>query len=75
MRQKQHARQANILGIVVERYLAVSGFIERDTLHLLSSSVSLGSRRFVIDCQALVEDRLVFEGQITGMVQSSMFRP
>ena len=39
-----------------------------DRLLLLGKEVSFGARRFISTVQAVVDDRLVFEGQITGMV-------
>jgi 3-hydroxyacyl-[acyl-carrier-protein] dehydratase len=39
-----------------------------DTLLLLGKEVSYGPRRSISTVQAVANDRLVFEGQITGMV-------
>ena len=39
-----------------------------DTLYLLGKEVSFGARRFISDVQAMTNGKLVFEGQITGMV-------
>jgi 3-hydroxyacyl-[acyl-carrier-protein] dehydratase len=39
-----------------------------DTLYLLSEEVETRPRRFVSRTQAMVDDRLVFEATITGMV-------
>lgn len=39
-----------------------------DTMYLLAKEVSFKKRRFICDTQAVVGDKLVFEGQITGMV-------
>ena len=38
-----------------------------DTLYLLGEEVKLGARRFVSNVQAVANDKLVFEAQITGM--------
>lgn len=37
-------------------------------LYLLAKEVSFRKRRFICDTQAIVDDKLAFEGQITGMV-------
>jgi 3-hydroxyacyl-[acyl-carrier-protein] dehydratase len=39
-----------------------------DTLYLLAKQLSHGRRRFISEAQGIVNDRLVFEGTITGMV-------
>lgn len=39
-----------------------------DTLYLLSEEVSFKKRRFICRTQGIVNDKLVFEGKITGMV-------
>jgi 3-hydroxyacyl-[acyl-carrier-protein] dehydratase len=39
-----------------------------DTLYLLSNQVKWSERRFISDLQGLVDDRIVFESRITGMV-------
>jgi 3-hydroxyacyl-[acyl-carrier-protein] dehydratase len=39
-----------------------------DTLYLVSEEVSFKRRRFVTRAQGIVNDRLVFESKITGMV-------
>ena len=39
-----------------------------DTLYLLAREVSFKPRRFICDTQGVVNDQLVFEGRITGMV-------
>lgn len=39
-----------------------------DTLYLLAKELSFRPRRFICATQAIVNDRLVFEGRITGMV-------
>lgn len=39
-----------------------------DTLYLLSKEISFGARRFIARAQGVVNDRLVFEAKITGMV-------
>jgi len=39
-----------------------------DDLYLLSKQVKWSERRFVSDIQGLVDDRVVFESRITGMV-------
>jgi 3-hydroxyacyl-[acyl-carrier-protein] dehydratase len=41
--------------------------IPGDTLYLLAKEVDFGARRFICDVQAVVRDKLVFEGRITGM--------
>jgi len=38
-----------------------------DRVILLAKVRSLGTRKTVLDCQAVVNDRLVFQGAITGM--------
>jgi 3-hydroxyacyl-[acyl-carrier-protein] dehydratase len=39
-----------------------------DTLYLLCKEVKFGERRFISEVQGVVDDKLVFEGRITGMV-------
>lgn len=39
-----------------------------DTLYLMSKEISYRPRRFVCATQGVVDGKLVFEGQITGMV-------
>ena len=39
-----------------------------DTLILLTREVKANRRRFITDCQGIVNDKLVFEAQISGMV-------
>ena len=39
-----------------------------DTLMLLTREVKANRRRFITDIQGIVEDKLVFEAQISGMV-------
>ncbi len=39
-----------------------------DDLYLLSREIDFRARRFIAACQAMVDDRVVFEGKITGMV-------
>lgn len=39
-----------------------------DTLYLLGKEVSFGGRRFISAVQGIVNGKLVFEAQITGMV-------
>lgn len=39
-----------------------------DALYLLGSEVDFRARRFIADCQGIVDDKIVFEARITGMV-------
>ena len=39
-----------------------------DSLYLLGKEVKLNARRIISDVQAVVNNNLVFEGQITGMI-------
>lgn len=39
-----------------------------DTLYLISREVKFSPRRFVADLQGVVDDRIVFESRITGML-------
>jgi 3-hydroxyacyl-[acyl-carrier-protein] dehydratase len=39
-----------------------------DALYLLAEEVSFKKRRFICRAQGIVDDKLVFEGRITGMV-------
>ena len=39
-----------------------------DTLYLLSNETKSRPRRFVCDTQGIVNDRLVFEATVTGML-------
>lgn len=38
-----------------------------DTLYLLGKEVDFGARRFIAACQGMVNDKIVFDGKITGM--------
>lgn len=38
-----------------------------DTLYLLGQEVDFGARRFIAACQGMVNDKIVFDGKITGM--------
>lgn len=38
-----------------------------DTLYLLGHEVDFGARRFIAACQGMVNDKIVFDGKITGM--------
>ena len=39
-----------------------------DNLYLLGKEISYGARRFISGVQAIVNEKVVFEGEITGMV-------
>ena len=39
-----------------------------DTLYLLAKEVDFRARRFIAICQGMVDDKIVFEAKITGMV-------
>ena len=39
-----------------------------DTLYLLGKEVDFRARRFIAACQGMVDDKIVFEAKITGMV-------
>ena len=39
-----------------------------DTLYLLGKEVDFRARRFIAACQGMVDDKIVFEATITGMV-------
>ncbi len=51
----------------IEHVAFRSMVVPGDTLYLLSKDVKYQRRRFVCDVQGLVEDRIVFDGRISGM--------
>lgn len=64
-----HREKSQFLGFTRCDNVAFRGqVLPGDTLYLLAQEVSHQRRRFVSNAQAMVNDRLVFEGTITGMV-------
>jgi 3-hydroxyacyl-[acyl-carrier-protein] dehydratase len=67
--QKLRSSAPGFLGFIRCDGVAFRGkVVPGDSLYLLSREVEFRGRRFVCDTQGLVNDRLVYEGQITGMV-------
>lgn len=66
---KKKTNKLAFLGFVRCDDIAFRGqVVPGDTLYLLGKEDKIGARRFVSKVQGVVNDRLVFEGVITGMV-------
>lgn len=66
---KTRTREAQFLGFLRCEDFAFRGqVVPGDTLYLLGSEIEFRRRRFIGACQGMVNDKIVFEGTVTGMV-------
>ena len=66
---RPHADKSRFIGFIRCDDIAFRGqVVPGDTLYLLAEEISCRRRRFTSKTQGIVDDRLVFEGTVTGSV-------
>ncbi len=68
LQYKLKTRESKFVGFLRCRDMVFRGqVVPGDTLYLLGREVEFRPRRFIAACQGMVNGKIVFEGEVTGM--------